>query len=428
MRYVSAGIVVVSIQYRLGVIGFSSTGNKQMAGNFGLWDQFAALEFVSENIAQFGGNPADITLFGESAGAASVSFLGLSPHSQGLFQKCVQLSGSPLSAWALNGRVINETDQLAAAIGCAENGREGIKECLKRKTVDELFEGVEKVGKTRQEYDFTKWGPLLDGDFLPADIPQLIERAPPKPTVIGIADLETLLWTLAIGHNDSISLYAIPWEEMANFDRRRFEMFVQNFVAKRELFGQQMATELQREIVQFYTRDKAVERIENAGEYYLRKITLLLSDLQFAVPVIWEATQKAQKGWPIYFFKNTYFNEVILPKVVKVRQNFHANDFIYFFDRKVYRFEFNANDKLISNFLMETVINFVKTGNPSSDHSTVQWLPLAPKDSSESFVHLLIEMPMPKMNPKMEEEIGRAQFWTQMRTKHPKIDLIRGQF
>uniref|UniRef100_A0A183BT20 Carboxylic ester hydrolase n=1 Tax=Globodera pallida TaxID=36090 RepID=A0A183BT20_GLOPA len=401
LRYVSAGIVLVSIQYRLGVLGFASTGDTQMPGNFGLWDQFAALRFISENIAQFGGNPQDITLFGESSGAASASFLGLSPHSQGLFHKSIQASGSSMTAWAYNRRVIRETAKLAKVLQCEGNGSEGLKQCMKNKTVDELFDGFEIMGTTRQDVDYTLWKPHMDGDFLPMDIPDLIERAPPKPTIMGIADLESLIFTIG-GRNTSVTLYAIPLDEMDVYDSWRFELFVRSFVAKSELLGDKLAAEIQQKIVQFYTKDKFVEDFGQPA-YYFRRMALILSDLQFIVPAIWEASLKAQNGWPIYFYKNTYYNDAVFSEAVKKT--------------------FTTTTLAISLSKLDTVINFVKNGN-----SYCYWLPMSTKNHSSKFGHLLIDAPMPQMNPVMEEESRRAQFWTEMRLNYPTVDLVRGEF
>ncbi|EHB05378.1 Carboxylesterase 2, partial [Heterocephalus glaber] len=81
----SENVVVVTIQYRLGVLGFFSTEDQHATGNWGFLDQVAALRWVQENIAHFGGNPDRVTIFGQSAGGVSVSSLVLSPMSQGLF-------------------------------------------------------------------------------------------------------------------------------------------------------------------------------------------------------------------------------------------------------------------------------------------------------------------------------------------------------
>uniref|UniRef100_A0A3B4A6S9 Carboxylic ester hydrolase n=1 Tax=Periophthalmus magnuspinnatus TaxID=409849 RepID=A0A3B4A6S9_9GOBI len=93
-------VVVVSMNYRLGALGFFTLPNhRQMTGNLGLLDQQLALRWVSENIAAFGGDPSQVTIFGESAGSGSVGYQLLSPGSKHLFQRAVMQSGSPNAHW-----------------------------------------------------------------------------------------------------------------------------------------------------------------------------------------------------------------------------------------------------------------------------------------------------------------------------------------
>ncbi len=93
------GIVLVSVNYRVGKLGFmahpelSAENPQQVSGNYGLLDQIAGLQWVKENIAAFGGNPDQVTIFGESAGAISVSMLCASPLAKGLFQGAISQSG-----------------------------------------------------------------------------------------------------------------------------------------------------------------------------------------------------------------------------------------------------------------------------------------------------------------------------------------------
>lgn len=77
-------VIVVTINYRLGFFGFLTTGDENALGNYGLWDQTLALRWVKDNISSFGGDPNNITVFGQSAGGMSVDYLALSPHSRGL--------------------------------------------------------------------------------------------------------------------------------------------------------------------------------------------------------------------------------------------------------------------------------------------------------------------------------------------------------
>ncbi|KFB48524.1 AGAP005837-PA-like protein [Anopheles sinensis] len=94
-------VILVTIQYRLGVFGFLSTGDAAAPGNAGMRDQVLALRWVQRNIAAFGGDPQAVTLFGESAGGASVQLHMMSPLSRGLFQRAIIMSGSALAVWSL---------------------------------------------------------------------------------------------------------------------------------------------------------------------------------------------------------------------------------------------------------------------------------------------------------------------------------------
>ncbi|CAG9764143.1 unnamed protein product [Ceutorhynchus assimilis] len=93
-------VVLVTLNYRLGPFGFSSTNDLVIPGNAGLKDQTLALKWIQQNIKYFGGDPSKVTIFGQSAGAGSVSYHLLSPKSSGLFRGAILESGSALSAWA----------------------------------------------------------------------------------------------------------------------------------------------------------------------------------------------------------------------------------------------------------------------------------------------------------------------------------------
>ncbi|XP_046681276.1 esterase FE4-like [Homalodisca vitripennis] len=95
-------IVLVTINYRLGALGFVCTNDSILPGNYGMKDQVEALKWVKENILSFGGDPDRVTLFGYSAGGASVTLHMVSPLSKGLFHRAIAMSGTATSGWAIN--------------------------------------------------------------------------------------------------------------------------------------------------------------------------------------------------------------------------------------------------------------------------------------------------------------------------------------
>ncbi|XP_058066385.1 juvenile hormone esterase-like [Anopheles bellator] len=94
-------VLVVTFQYRLGVMGFLATGDTAASGNFGMKDQVLALRWVQRNIRPFGGDPRRVTIFGDSSAGASVQYHMISPLSRGLFQRAISMSGIALASWSV---------------------------------------------------------------------------------------------------------------------------------------------------------------------------------------------------------------------------------------------------------------------------------------------------------------------------------------
>lgn len=156
------GIVLVTINYRLGVFGFFSHPEltkesvHHASGNYAFMDQVAALEWVQKNIAAFGGDPRRVTVFGDSAGSASIANLMGSPRAKGLFQRAVGESGAWMGLSLSPARNLAEAEQ--AGVKIAETVHAQTLAELRAVPAEELL----KAGRAG--------GPVIDGWFLPEDV------------------------------------------------------------------------------------------------------------------------------------------------------------------------------------------------------------------------------------------------------------------
>lgn len=170
----SEGVVVVSMNYRIGALGFLALPDSDIRGNAGLFDQQQALVWVKQNIDAFGGDPSSVTLFGESAGSASVGYHLLSTTSHGLFTRAIMQSGSPNSPWAAMPppQAWNNSLTLASLLNCPRDVQISIIEaCLQNADAKEILRHQFSVA-----HDATialPFSPTVDGIFL-TDMPVIL--------------------------------------------------------------------------------------------------------------------------------------------------------------------------------------------------------------------------------------------------------------
>ncbi|CAJ0562946.1 unnamed protein product, partial [Mesorhabditis spiculigera] len=176
--FVSRGVVVVTIQYRLGFWGFFTTGSNEFPANRGMLDQVAALRWVQDHIRDFGGDPTKVTIFGESAGAASVSALTYSPMAQSLFSQAIQESGATETCLNTDNKLsIDAASKLCGFTGNDWSGKDWQKmtNCVQNKSAVDILKSVDMA-----------WNMVYDTQFLPDTLENLGKTRKNFPSLIGV--------------------------------------------------------------------------------------------------------------------------------------------------------------------------------------------------------------------------------------------------
>ena len=181
----SQGMVVVSINYRLGVLGYlahpelSAESRQDISGNYGLLDQIAALRWIEANIAAFGGDPDNVTIAGESAGALSVLYLMASPGARGLFDRAIAQSAYMISTPELRSRRYG--DPPAEGVGVWLQTQLGLTNLAELRAMD-----AQTLTTRALATGYMPWG-TIDGQILPEQLVQIFDRGEqaPVPLLVG---------------------------------------------------------------------------------------------------------------------------------------------------------------------------------------------------------------------------------------------------
>jgi para-nitrobenzyl esterase len=180
-------VIIVGVRYRLGILGFLShrelTAEQGASGNYGLMDQIAALRWVQRNIARFGGDPANVTIAGESAGAQDVSLLLAAPAARPLFHKAIMESGSP--GFGMPFRTLAEAERIGAQ--AADLLGPGYDLAKMRQASPAALLAVDRqlfaAGTPGNSFVWLRT--TIDGSVLPARPAELLKHAPAKPVIVG---------------------------------------------------------------------------------------------------------------------------------------------------------------------------------------------------------------------------------------------------
>ncbi|XP_064848481.1 putative inactive carboxylesterase 4 isoform X3 [Oncorhynchus masou masou] len=178
-------VVVVILQYRLGIPGFLSTGDGQYPGNVGILDQVCALRWVQETISSFGGDPGSVTIFGESSGGVAIFLHMMSPLSSGLFHKAISQSGVPLISLFIQDDPKPAAQLVAQSAGCPSDDSAEIMTCLSTLSPQDIEAATPAMGDMVLSVH-------RDGTVIPTNLEEVLQTKSflGFPRIIGVNNHE----------------------------------------------------------------------------------------------------------------------------------------------------------------------------------------------------------------------------------------------
>ncbi|KAI2474067.1 hypothetical protein C4B38_000154 [Diabrotica virgifera virgifera] len=357
-------IVLVTITYRLGLLGFLSLKDESLdvPGNAGLKDQVLALKWIQRNIKNFNGDTNNITVFGESAGAASVEYLLLSPTAKGLFHKAIIQSGSTLNPWALRNFPLFE---FAKFHGKSNMTEEELLKRLRDIPVEEVYDLQHNFVKSKKLFsDLGLISPVIEKPnptaFLTEKPIHIIQSGKYNdvPVIIGYNDSEGLFADIiaTLKMVDAKVIADTPLEQMLPYDT--------NFT------DTQQVERLVNKLRNFYCPETdPIGRIN------------LITDAFFAAGIKISAKSQAKVSKnPVYFYRFTLSGGLnLMKKMINGRcpGACHADELGYLF-KNALATDLKDEDKTSITKLVTLWTNFAKFSNPtpSGNNLNIEWKPV----------------------------------------------------
>ncbi|XP_054709023.1 neuroligin-4, X-linked-like [Uloborus diversus] len=344
-------VVVVTVNFRLGVLGFLPLMEGSARGNYGLTDQVAALHWIQENIAEFGGDPKNVTLLGHGHGAACVNFLVLSPMAKGLFHRAIMMSGSALSPWAIARDANFYARQIARTLGCPTAKPAALLECLRQRSATDIL----RVQVTVPMF-LTAFGPTIDG---------IVVQSEPVSMMEELADEQQFgLFDLMFGVTKVESYYHISEkEEKVGIDIQRRDKLLRTLV--RNIFNYHLQ-EIFLTIVNEYTDwTKAVQHDINVLDGTLDA----LGDALVVAPIIKSANYHSMSPRKAYFYVFNYQAED--GKYPQRQGCLPGEELQFIFGAPLisslghFSKNYTQSEVLLSEAVMTYWVNFARNGDPN---------------------------------------------------------------
>ncbi|XP_006894493.1 PREDICTED: bile salt-activated lipase-like [Elephantulus edwardii] len=385
-------VIVVTFNYRMGPLGFLSTGDLNMPGNYGLRDQHMAIKWVKRNIATFGGDPKNITIFGESAGGASVSLQTLSPYNKGLIRRAISQSGVGVSHWAIQKNPLYWAKWMAKKVGCPVDDISMMAKCLKTTDPQALILSYKNPLEDPISNDLG-FVPVVDGDFIPDD---------PMNLYANTADIDYLA-----GTNDMdgsfISVIDIPDIHQTNttVTEEDFYKLVRKFTVTKGLLGANT------------TFDIYTESWTNHSSQENKKKTVVdfETDIFFLIPNKMAVAQHRlnAKSAKTYTYLFSYPSRMpVYPDSTGAE---HTDDLQYVFGQPFATpLKYGPQDRILSKAMIAYWTNFARTGDPNMGHSVVptHWDPYTLENDN----YLEINSKIDSNSMKQHLRTNYMQYWS----------------
>ncbi|XP_060069261.1 acetylcholinesterase-like [Ylistrum balloti] len=361
-------VVVVTLNYRLGPFGFTVSPTNGISGNYGLWDQRLALEWVQSNIASFGGNPNSVTIFGQSAGGFSVSLHAIIPDNKGLFHRVIAQSGSSEGPLAIWHSAAYTSEAMIRLLDCQNNT---IK-CIRSRSASEIVNYTRVLSSPLFLKDFFEIpsGPVVDHDFLYMDPTRLLMNKT-SPNYRFFRSLDYMTGNVDTEGSisvDIIGLYAKLYGVLSNgISLTTFcEYYLPGLTTY--YFGKVNDSISSDFLCSLYGSSGQTNQMNNAMNSY--------ADANFIAPAVKSLIVHSKDNYLTNSFQFLFRRPCIDPAIrhkydLWTNGSTHGSDNAYLFGLEDYQDRYNitvrSTDISLSNTMMRYWTNFAKTGNPNSD-------------------------------------------------------------
>ncbi|KAK6037401.1 Carboxylesterase, partial [Cooperia oncophora] len=375
-------VIVVSVNYRLGPLGFFTTGDDVRRGYMGLWDQTLALRWVHDNISAFGGDPGNVTVFGQSAGGASADLLAISPHSRDLFHRVIPMAGCGECDFAMRTSEAQATlgREYARYLGWtgADDDTKGLMHFMEAQPSSRVGMGVHpKKGFRSSISGNLLFVPNFDGDFFPKPMSELRRESPRKTIMTGTTQHEGLFF-VALG----------------------------GLLKPKKGLGDSAGASLKSA-----TTRHDVEELSAS----------LMGDYAINVGVLQYARKMSECGNNVYFYCFDYFNPDgfgFLRFMLPYKGSTHCSELRYVLGKGIFsKFKPNHEDLKMLDIMTAYFTNFAKYGNPNGDQSSSENGSLWELyDPTQPYRHLHIQLPTPVMADDYQKR--RMELWDKILQKN----------